>query len=54
MGSGYTLTVVLMASIREILGSGTWLGFQVLPESMAKMSKMCIRDRGGLDRQRAV
>ena len=32
MGIGYTLTVVLMASIREILGSGTWLGFQVLPE----------------------
>ena len=29
-----------MASIREILGSGTWLGFQVLPESMAKMSIM--------------
>ena len=44
MGIGYTLTVVLMAFIREILGSGTWLGFQVLPESMAKM-KMCIRDR---------
>ena len=40
MGIGYTLTVVLMASIREILGSGTWLGFQVLPESMAKMSSM--------------
>ena len=39
-GIGYTLTVVLMASIREILGSGTWLGFQVLPESMAKMSIM--------------
>ena len=34
------ITVVLMASIREILGSGTWLGFQVLPESMAKMSIM--------------
>ena len=40
MGIGYTLTVVLMASIREILGSGTWLGFTVLPESMAKMSIM--------------
>ena len=31
MGIGYTLTVTLM---------GTWLGFQVLPESMAKMSIM--------------
>ena len=40
MGIGYTLTVTLMATIREILGSGTWLGFQVLPESMAKMSIM--------------
>ena len=40
MGIGYTLTVVLMATIREVLGSGTWLGFQVLPESMAKMSIM--------------
>ena len=28
MGIGYTLTVVLMATIREVLGSGTWLGFQ--------------------------
>ena len=40
MGIGYTLTATLMATIREILGSGTWLGFQVLPESMAKMSIM--------------
>ena len=40
MGIGYTLTVVLMASIREILGSGTWLGFKVLPDSMAKIGIM--------------
>ena len=40
MGLGYTLTATLMASIREILGSGTWLGFQVIPESVAKMSIM--------------
>ena len=40
MGIGYTLTVVLMASIREILGSGTWLGFQIIPESVAKVSIM--------------
>ena len=37
MGLGYTLTVVLMATVREVLGSGTWLGFQVLPESFAKI-----------------
>ena len=40
MGLGYTLTATLMASIREILGSGTWLGFQIIPESVAKMSIM--------------
>ena len=32
-GIGYTLTGVLMATIREGLGSGTWLGFQVLPDT---------------------
>ena len=40
MGLGYTLTATLMASIREILGSGTWLGFQVLPDSIARISIM--------------
>ena len=40
MGIGYTLTVVLMATIREILGSGTWLGFKILPDSVAKIGIM--------------
>ena len=40
MGIGYTLTVVLMATIREILGSGSWLGFQILPESLPKVGIM--------------
>ena len=40
MGLGFTLALFLMGSVREILGSGTWLGFTVLPESMAKMSIM--------------
>ena len=40
MGVGYPLTATLMASIREILGSGTWLGFQIIPESVAKVSIM--------------
>lgn len=40
MGIGYTLTVVLMATIREVLGSGTWLGFQVLPDNIARISIM--------------
>ena len=40
MGIGYTLTVVLMATIREILGSGTWLGFQVMPEGFVTIGIM--------------
>jgi electron transport complex protein RnfE len=34
MGLGFTLALLLMSTVREILGSGTWLGFRVLPESM--------------------
>ena len=29
MGVGFTLTLVLMGTIREVLGSGTWLGFPI-------------------------
>jgi electron transport complex protein RnfE len=29
MGVGFTLALLLLASIREILGSGSWLGFNV-------------------------
>jgi len=27
MGAGFTLTILVMASIREIIGAGTWFGF---------------------------
>ena len=40
MGIGYTLCLLLMATIREILGSGTWFGFQVLPASWPTMAIM--------------
>ena len=30
MGLGYSLLLVLVASIRELVGSGTWLGYEVL------------------------
>jgi electron transport complex protein RnfE len=36
MGAGFTLAIVVMASIREIIGSGTWLGFE-LPLSEYKI-----------------
>lgn len=32
-GLGYSIMLVLISSIREILGSGTWLGFRVMPEA---------------------
>ena len=40
MGIGYTLCLLIMASIREILGSGTWFGFRLLPESVPTMDIM--------------
>ncbi len=30
-GFGFTLALVMLATIREVLGGGTWFGFQVLP-----------------------
>ncbi|MDO4566999.1 MAG: electron transport complex subunit E [Oscillospiraceae bacterium] len=32
MGLGFTLALIVMASIREIIGSGTWLGLRLIPE----------------------
>ncbi len=32
MGLGYTMTLTLMAAIRELLGSGTLLGLRIIPE----------------------
>lgn len=40
MGVGYILTMTLMASIREIIGSGTWMGIPLIPESIDRMSIM--------------
>jgi len=31
-GLGYSMILLLVASMREILGSGTWLGWPVLPQ----------------------
>jgi electron transport complex protein RnfE len=40
MGIGYTLTMFLMSSIREVIGSGTWLGFKILPDAVDRMVVM--------------
>ncbi len=37
MGAGFTLSLSVVATIREILGNGTWLNIQVLPKSYQPM-----------------
>lgn len=37
MGLGFTLALTVVATFREILGSGSWLGFQVMPNSYEPM-----------------
>ncbi len=34
MGIGFTITLTIMGTIREILGAGTWFGMQVVPASI--------------------
>lgn len=38
MGLGFTLTLVLMGSIREILGAGTFFGIRIIPEQIDSMT----------------
>ena len=37
MGLGFTLALTAVATIREILGSGTWLGIRVMPSTYEPM-----------------
>lgn len=37
MGIGFTIALVCMGSIREIIGAGTWFGIQVLPAAIDPM-----------------
>jgi Na+-translocating ferredoxin:NAD+ oxidoreductase subunit E len=37
MGIGFTLALSVMATIRELLGSGTWMGFKVMPKTYDPM-----------------
>ncbi|MCF7919555.1 MAG: electron transport complex subunit E [Candidatus Cloacimonetes bacterium] len=36
MGLGFTLALIVIASIREILGAGQWLGMNVMPAAYIK------------------
>ena len=40
LGIGYILTMLLMSSIRELIGSGTWMGITIIPESVDRMTVM--------------
>ena len=40
MGLGFTITLVVMASIREIVGSGSWFGMTIIPESIDRFTFM--------------
>ncbi len=37
MGAGFTLSLVIVATIREILGAGTWLNISVMPKTYDPM-----------------
>jgi Na+-transporting NADH:ubiquinone oxidoreductase subunit D len=41
-GLGYTVILLLMATIREITGKGTWFGMQVLPEGYVANNLMLL------------
>ena len=43
---GFTLALLCMGSIREILGSGTWFGLRIIPESVQTMSIMTLAPGG--------
>ncbi|MDD2575713.1 MAG: Rnf-Nqr domain containing protein [Acholeplasmataceae bacterium] len=45
-GMGYTLVLIVVASIREILGFGTWLGMQVMPGNWINWVVMSIAPGG--------
>ena len=48
MGLGFTLALVLMGTVREVLGSGTWRGMRIIPESIPTMGIMTLAPGGFL------
>ncbi|MFC2662162.1 MAG: electron transport complex subunit RsxE [Eubacterium sp.] len=46
MGIGFTFTLVIMGAIRELFGSGTLLGFRVMPKSLPGMSIFTLASGG--------
>ena len=46
MGLGFTIALVIISTFREILGAGTWMGFQVMP-SIYQPALLFILPAGG-------
>ena len=46
MGFGFTLAITLLSAVREVIGSGTFLGVQVMPAAYHPMA-IIIRPPGG-------
>jgi len=40
MGIGFTVALVGMATMREIIGNGSWLGITIVPESIDRFTLM--------------
>ena len=38
MGLGFTCSLTLLSSVREIIGSGTWFGMQIMPAAYKPMA----------------
>ena len=45
MGAGFTLALVIVSAVREVLGAGTFFGVQILPENIPAL--MLILPPGG-------
>ncbi len=46
MGLGFTAALVLLSSVREIIGTGAWFGMQVMPEGYQPMG-IAVSPSGG-------
>lgn len=46
MGLGFTFALCLLASVRELLGAGTWCGMQIIPESVYEPAVIFIMPTG--------
>ena len=46
MGLGFTCALTLLSSVREIIGSGTWFGMQIMPADYQPMA-IIVKPTGG-------